>query len=101
MHGMKGGIFMKKEKEEATIAALPVDRLLTTDEVAEALGNTDRTFVNRIINAGLLLAMRFGPRKKVPTSVLNQFIQDFTGLDIVAEVEKAEKIEAARKKATA
>ena len=101
MHGMKGVVHMKKEKEESKITELPADRLLTTDEVAEVLGGTDRTFVNRIINAGLLLAIRFGPRKKVPTSVLNQFIEDFTGLDIVAEVEKAEKIEAARKKATA
>lgn len=86
---------MKKEKTQVT--EMPVDKLLTTDEVAVALGGTTREFVNRIINAGLLISMRFGPRKKVPTSVLNKFIRDYAGSDIVAEVEKAEEIQTARK----
>ena len=87
-------------KEKPQITALPADKLLSTAEVAEALGGTDVGFVNRIINCGLLLAMRFGPRKKVPTSVLNEFVREYAGRDIVAEVDRIE-LEKMRKKATA
>lgn len=90
-----------KKRDELTLTELPADRLLSTDEVAAVLGGTTREFVNRLVNCGLLLALRFGPRKRVPTSVLNKFIEDFVGCDLVAEVEKAEKIEAARRGATA
>lgn len=84
------------EKKEKGLACVPVDRLLTTDEVAEALGGTTPKFVNRIIKAGLLIALHFGRSRRVPTSVLNRFIKDFAGRDIVAEVER---IEAGRKSA--
>lgn len=87
-------------KEKPQITALPADKLLSTAEVAEVLGGTDVGFVNRIINCGLLLAMRFGPRKKVPTSVLNEFVREYAGRDIVAEVDRIE-LEKRRKKATA
>lgn len=87
-------------KEKLQITALPADKLLSTAEVAEVLGGTDVGFVNRIINCGLLLAMRFGPRKKVPTSVLNEFVREYAGRDIVAEVDRIE-LEKMRKKATA
>ena len=85
-------------KEKPQITALPADKLLSTAEVAEVLGGTDVGFVNRIINCGLLLAMRFGPRKKVPTSVLNEFVREYAGRDIVAEVDRIE-LEKMRKKA--
>jgi len=87
-------------KEKPQITELPADKLLSTAEVAEVLGGTDVGFVNRIINCGLLLAMRFGPRKKVPTSVLNEFVREYAGRDIVAEVDRIE-LEKMRKKATA
>ena len=87
-------------KEKPQITALPADKLLSTAEVAEVLGGTDVGFVNRIINCGLLLAMLFGPRKKVPTSVLNEFVREYAGRDIVAEVDRIE-LEKMRKKATA
>ena len=77
----------QKEKKECAVAELPVDKLLSTDEVAAVLG-TNRTFVNRIINAGLLLSLYFGHCKRVPTSVLNKFIADIVGRHIVAEVER-------------
>lgn len=79
-----------KEKKECTVAALPADKLLSTDEVAAVLGTT-RTFVNRIINARLMLSLYFGRSKRVPTSVLNKFIADHVGHDIIAEVERIEE----------
>lgn len=90
-----------REKEKHVMTELPVDRLLTTDEVAAALGGTTSDFVNRLINTGLLLAMHFGVRRKVPSSVLNRFIEEHTGCDIVAEVKAAEEAEAARRRALA
>lgn len=86
-----------KEKKECTVAALPADKLLSTDEVAAVLGTT-RTFVNRILNAGLMIALYFGRNRRVPTSVLNKFIADYAGKDIIAEVER---IEAGKKGMTA
>lgn len=44
-----------------------------------------------------LPAMRFGSRKKVPTSVLNEFVREYAGRDIVAEVDRIE-LEKMRKK---
>ena len=79
-----------KEKKEFAVATLPADKLLSTDEVAAVLGTT-RTFVNRIINAGLMLSLYFGRSKRVPTSVLNKFIADHVGHDIIAEVERIEE----------
>ena len=87
-------------KEKPQITALPADKLLSTAEVAEVLGCKHGGSVNRLINCGLLLAMRFGPRKKVPTSVLNEFVREYAGRDIVAEVDRIE-LEKMRKKATA
>ena len=76
--------------QELVDATVPTDMLLSVKQVAAVLG-TNRTFVNRIINAGLLLSLYFGHCKRVPTSVLNKFIADFVGRDIVAEVERIEE----------
>jgi len=89
-----------REKEKHVVTELPVDRLLSTDEVGEALGTT-RTLVNRMVNAGMMVALYFGRNKRVPTSALNAFIEEYAGHDIVAELERAEKIEAERKRALA
>lgn len=64
-------------------------------------GGTDRYFVNRLINAGMLLALYVGRSKRVPTSVLNRFITEHVGRDIVKELEAAEAVEASRKAARA
>lgn len=83
---------MKKD-DTAALPVIPADQLLSTDEVAKVLLTT-RDFVNRILNAGLLLPLYFGRNKKVPTSMLNDFIRAYAGRDIIAEVER---IEAERK----
>ena len=83
------------------VAEVPADRLLSTDEVGKVLGGTDRYFVNRLINAGMLLALYVGRSKRVPTSVLNRFIAEHVGRDIVKELEAAEAVEASRKAARA
>ncbi len=89
------------EKERHVVAEVPADRLLSTDEVGKVLGGTDRYFVNRLINAGMLLALYVGRSKRVPTSVLNRFIAEHVGRDIVKELEAAEAVEASRKAARA
>ena len=88
-------------KERHVVAEVPADRLLSTDEVGKVLGGTDRYFVNRLINAGMLLALYVGRSKRVPTSVLNRFIAEHVGRDIVKELEAAEAVEASRKAARA
>ena len=88
-------------KERYVVAEVPADRLLSTDEVGKVLGGTDRYFVNRLINAGMLLALYVGRSKRVPTSVLNRFITEHVGRDIVKELEAAEAVEASRKAARA
>ena len=88
-------------KERYVVAEVPADRLLSTDEVGKVLGGTDRYFVNRLINAGMLLALYVGRSKRVPTSVLNRFIAEHVGRDIVKELEAAEAVEASRKAARA
>ena len=70
--------------EKPQITALPADKLLSTAEVAEVLGGTDVGFVNRIINCELLLA-------------INEFVREYAGRDIVAEVDRIE-LEKMRKK---
>lgn len=85
-------------KERHVVAEVPADRLLSTDEVGKVLGGTDRYFVNRLINAGMLRALYVGRLKRVPTSVLNRFIAEHVGRDIVKELEAAE---ASRKAARA
>ena len=92
---------MGTRKQEHVVAEVPADRLLSTDEVGKVLGGTDRYFVNRLINARMLLALYVGRSKRVPTSVLNRFIAEHVGRDIVKELEAAEAVESSRKAARA
>ena len=66
-------------------------KLLTVKEVAAAIG-TNQTYVNNLINRGLLPAMKLGC-KKVREADLDKFLEsavgkDYSDLDNITELKK-------------
>lgn len=66
------------------------DRLLSLDEVAARL-KTSQKNVARIVQAGLLTTLRFGPYRRVRKTTFNEFLRRFDGKDLSEYLEGAEK----------
>ena len=51
---------------------------------------TGQAFVNQLIDAGLLKALKFKRDRRVPKSIFNKFIADHVGEDIYEVLEAAQ-----------
>lgn len=57
------------------------DRLMAIDEVAERL-KTSPTNIARLINNGVIAAIRFGRRRYIRKFTLNAFLESVEGKDL-------------------
>ena len=77
------------KKDEKPVFDDDTDRLLSIKEVAERM-RTGQAFVNQLIDAGLLKALKFKRDRRVPKSIFNKFIADHVGEDILEVLEAAQ-----------
>lgn len=79
---------MEKEKAGGW-QEIPANRLLSTKEAADVL-NTSEKMINQMINAGMLIPIYYGKKRCLPVSMLNAFIAERIGHDLIADVSAAE-----------
>lgn len=77
---------MKEEERRAGgWQEVQANRLLSTEEAADVLNTSART-VNDMINAGLLVPVYYGKKRCLPVSILNTFIAEHVGRDVLEEI---------------
>lgn len=86
----------EKTIEGATAKADPaadptLDYLLTTADVAKLFG-CNQSFVKDLIEAGALVALKFGRLHRIRKVSINKFLQDYDGKDVRQIVNNYKKI---------